>query len=161
MARVKKYKLGKHSLRELKGVRPELVWVVRRAIKLTTQDFTVLDGLRTIKEQEEYVHRGVSQTMESMHLPQEDGYSHAVDLVPYINGKLRWELEACYEIALAMREASRLQTVEIDIRWGGCWQRLDNNSRDPALMVEEYVARKRRQNKRAFIDAPHYELIGF
>ena len=156
---MKKYKLGKHSLRELKGVHPKLVLVVRAAIKITDQDFTVHDGIRTSEEQEEYVRRRVSQTMNSKHLPQEDGFGHAVDLVPYINGKLRWELDACYEIAMAVREASRLQCEPVAIRWGGCWQRLDDNDREPALMVEEYVTRKRRQNRRAFIDAPHYGLL--
>ncbi len=157
MARVR-YRLGRHSCNELRGVHTDLVRVVRLAIRLTEQDFTVHDGLRTIEEQEEYVRRRVSHTMKSMHLPQEeDGKGHAVDLVPYINGKLRWELMPCYVIAVAVRQAARERGVAI--RWGGSWQRLDNDVREPALMVEEYVSKRRRQGRRPFIDAPHYELL--
>lgn len=157
MARVR-YKLGKHSRSELRGVHPDLVGVVRLAIRLTDQDFTVHDGLRTIEEQLEYCRRGVSQTMASMHLPQEeDGKGHAVDLVPFINGKMRWELVPCYNIAVAMRQAAREKGVAI--RWGGCWQRLDDDTREPALMVEEYVSKRRRRGRRPFIDAPHFELM--
>lgn len=146
------YKLGTHSRRELKGVHADLVAVVKHAIKITGQDFTVHDGLRTIEEQREYVRRGVSRTMRSKHL---EGL--AVDLVPYINGKLRWELDACYDIALAVRTAA--EELGVPIRWGGPWARLDTDDRAPSLMVEEYAAKRRRQGRRAFIDAVHYELV--
>lgn len=145
------FKLGGHSRRELKGVRPDLVRVVKKAIIITKQDFTVHDGMRTKEEQREYVKRGVSQTMQSKHL-----VGHAVDLVPYINGKLRWELEACFEIALAMRQAA--EEVNLVIRWGGSWQKLNGDTRAPELMVEEYVSLRRRQARRPFVDAPHYEI---
>lgn len=152
------YKLGAHSRHELKGVHPDMVRVVRRAIRITEQDFTVHDGLRTIEEQEEYVRRSVSKNLKSMHLPQEDTKKgHAVDLVPFINGKLRWELEACFAIAQAVRQAAREEGVAI--RWGGPWARLDDDVRDPGLMVEEYVAKRRRQGRRPFVDAPHFELM--
>lgn len=150
------YKLGRHSLRELEGVHPDIVRVVKRAIEITEQDFTVHDGIRTEDEQREYVRRKVSRTMKSKHLPQPDGYGHAVDLVPYINGKLRWELEACYTIALAVRQAA--EELGVKIRWGGCWQRLDKDQRSPELMVEEYIALRRRQGRKPFVDAPHFEL---
>lgn len=84
------YSLGSKSRAELKGVHPDLVGVVERAIQITTQDFSVHDGLRTEAEQREYVRTGASQTMNSMHRTQADGFGHAVDLVPFINGKLRW-----------------------------------------------------------------------
>lgn len=151
------YKLGRHSLKELSNVHPDLVRVVKRAIAITEQDFTVHDGGRTIEEQREYVRRGVSQTMKSNHLVQEDGYGHAVDLVPYINRRLRWELEACYAIALAMRQAAK--ELKVQLRWGGCWRRLDTSDLDPALMVKEYISKRRRQGRRPFVDAPHYELV--
>ena len=67
------YQLGVRSRSELIGVEPRLVKTVEIAITLTKQDFSVHDGLRTIPEQREYVNRGVSWTMDSMHLPQADG----------------------------------------------------------------------------------------
>ena len=150
------YILGKHSRREFKGVHPDLIRVAERAIEITEQDFTNHDGIRMDEEQREYVRTGVSRTMASKHLRQPDGYGHAMDLVPYINGKLRWEMEACYEIARAVQKAAR--ELGVPIRWGGCWGRLDTSTRDPALLVEEYVTRRRRQGRRPFIDGPHYEL---
>ena len=151
------YYLGRHSIAELGGVHPELVRVVNAAIRITEQDFTVLDGARTIEEQREYVARGVSRTMKSRHLIQDDGYGHAVDLVPYINGKVRWELEPCYVVARAVRQAA--QGLGSGIRWGGCWSRLDTSDIHPARMVKEYIADRRRQVRRPFVDAVHYGLV--
>src|SRR3546814_18134845 len=77
--------LSKASLKELEGVKPELVATVKRAIEITIQDFTVFDGIRSVKEQQQHVANGTSQTMKSKHL---DGL--AVDLVPWV-GKPVWE----------------------------------------------------------------------
>lgn len=151
------YILGKGSLRELRGVHPNLIKVVHRTIEITEQDFTVVDGLRTLEEQKEYVRTGVSWTLKSFHLQQEDGFGHAVDLVPYINGKVRWELEPCYTIARAVRQAALDEGVPI--LWGGCWQRLDGSEVDLGLMVEEYISKRRRQGRRPTVDGPHYQLV--
>ncbi len=153
------YLLGKSSLKNLEGVHPDLVWIVQYAIRTTKQDFTVTDGIRTIDEQAEYVRRGVSQTMRSKHLIQSDGFGHAVDLVPWINGQARWELEACYKIMEAMRRAS--WEPECLLRWGGAWVRLYNETPlcAPDKLVEAYVKRKRQVGKPAFIDGPHYEMV--
>ena len=93
--------LGKSSLKELEGVTPKLVEVVKLAIQITTQDFTVYDGIRTLKEQEKYVKAGTSKTMKSKHL---DGL--AVDLVPWVNGKPVWDWNKIYPIVYAMDEAA-------------------------------------------------------
>lgn len=152
------YKLGNHSVKELRGVHPDLRKVVHRAIEITEQDFTVHDGLRTKDEQREMVRRRVSRTMKSKHLCQKkDGYGHAVDLVPYINGKLRWEMEACYVIAEAVKQAA--EELGVKIRWGACWQRIDGSSVGMELMVEEYIAKRRRQGVRPFVDGPHFEIV--
>ncbi len=45
------YVLGAKSPAELRGVDLDLVRVVERAIQITTQDFSVHDGLRTLDEQ--------------------------------------------------------------------------------------------------------------
>lgn len=150
------YKLGKRSKKELEGVHPDLVAVVERAIQITEQDFSVVDGLRTLKEQEEYVRRGVSRTMNSKHLPQSDGFSHAVDLVPYVGRRVVWEWPPIYVVAAAVQEASA--ELRVRLRWGGCWCRLDPR-RSPEVMVEEYVAKRRRSGRSAFPDGPHYELM--
>jgi len=154
------FELGGKSIRELEGVHPRPVEVVRRAITLSAQDFTVHDGLRTADEQRALVAGGASQTMDSNHLKQPDGFGHAVDLVPWIGGKPRWEWEAIYPIAAAMRLAAAELTV--DLTWGGCWDLpLAQIAATPGAMADAvagYVARRKAAGKNAFIDGPHYEL---
>jgi len=151
------YHLGHSSRNELDGVHPDLVAVVERAIEITEQDFSVADGLRTVEEQRENVERGVSKTMNSKHLPQDDGYGHAVDLVPYIDGKLQWEWQPIYVVARAMKQAA--EELGVHLRWGGFWGQLDGDDRDPEQMRDEYIARRKRLGRRVFVDGPHYELL--
>ena len=49
------YTLGVRSKARLKGVHPDLVKVVERAINLTTVDFTVLEGVRDPLRQKKLV----------------------------------------------------------------------------------------------------------
>ncbi|KHK65874.1 M15 family metallopeptidase [Pseudomonas frederiksbergensis] len=146
------FKLGDVSIFELKNVHEDLVSVVKRALELTVQDFVVHDGIRSVVEQKKLMTAGASKTMDSRHLT-----GHAVDLVPYINGKLRWEWEPIYKIADAVRIAAK--ELEIPIRWGGAW---DINFTDsealPEYLVLDYVNRLKKTGKKAFIDGPHFEL---
>lgn len=146
------FKLGTKSLEELEGVHEDLVKVVRRAIQLTVQDFAVHDGIRTLAEQKKLVESGASQTLESRHIT-----GHAVDLVPYVNGKLRWEWEPIYRIADAVRAAAK--EASIPLRWGGAWDITFTESSDTTSdLVEDYKNRRRRAGKSAFLDGPHFEL---
>ncbi len=153
------FKLGKGSIKNLEGVHPDLSWVVQYAITITAQDFAVTDGVRTKEEQAENVRTGVSQTMKSKHLIQPSGFGHAVDLVPWINGKARWELLPCYKVMEALRRASWAR--ECLLRWGGAWVPLYNETPLPAPegLVAAYSLRKRTLGKPAFIDAAHYEMV--
>lgn len=153
--------LGARSRAELQGVHPALVRVVERAIQITAQDFTVHDGLRTPAEQRAMVASGASQTLNSKHLRQADGYGHAVDLVPWINGKPRWEWPAIHPIAAAMWRASA--ELGVRIKWGGPWVMLDSiKGGTPADMlkaVNAYGDRQRAAKKPVFTDGPHFELV--
>jgi peptidoglycan L-alanyl-D-glutamate endopeptidase CwlK len=66
------------------GVHPLLISCVTLALRKYAQiDFGVGKGaVRTIEQQKVLLADGKSQTMNSKHLPQEDYYSHAVDLYP-------------------------------------------------------------------------------
>lgn len=154
------YSLGGRSLAELEGVHPKLVDVVKRAIQLTEQDFSVHDGLRTVAEQREYVRRGVSKTMNSMHMKQPDGFGHAVDLVPYINGQLRWEWRPIFVVAAAVRQVA--EELDVPLIWGGVWDRdfadIGTTPAEIEKAVNSYVARRRAAGKTAFIDGPHWQL---
>jgi len=156
------YTLGAKSIAELRGVHPDLVKVVNRTIQLTEQDFSVHDGLRTIEEQREYVRRGVSKTMNSMHMNQPDGWGHAFDLVPWINGQLRWEWKPIFVIASAVHKATT--ELGVTLTWGGVWDRTFNtlgpSAKDMETAVNAYVARRRGAGKTAFIDGPHWQLGG-
>jgi peptidoglycan LD-endopeptidase CwlK len=47
------------------------------------RDCRIIDGVRTRTEQIKNIEKGVSKTMNSKHLPQEDGLSHATDSIPW------------------------------------------------------------------------------
>src|SRR3546814_15285791 len=71
-----------------------------------------------VKEQQQHVANGTSQTMKSKHL---DGL--AVDLVPWV-GKPVWEWDRIYPIAFAMDQAATELGLASKIRWGGAWDRV-------------------------------------
>jgi len=152
------FTLGAGSRAELAGVHPALVAVVERAIVITAQDFTVHDGVRTLAQQRALVAKGASKTMNSRHLVKADGFGHAVDLVPWEGGKLRWEWPLIYPIAAAMCQAAR----EFDqaLIWGGVWdRRLDRLTPSAEALkaaVAEYCVRHPGPD---FIDGPHFELV--
>lgn len=164
------YALGAGSRKEMTGVHPALTAIIEEAIALTEQDFTVHDGLRTEAEQRDYVRRGVSKTMNSKHMKQADGFSHAVDLVPFINGKLRYEWKPIFVIAGAVRQALDIVNARragvgkapIKLIWGGVWDRdfasLPADPKGMEAAVNAYVSRRRKMGKTAFIDGPHFEL---
>ena len=147
--------LGKASLKELEGVKAELVSVVELAIQLTTQDFTVFDGIRTLKEQQQHVASGTSQTMKSKHL---DGL--AVDLVPWVNGKPVWDWTKIYAIAFAMDQAATQLGCADKIRWGGAWDRvLSDFGGSNAEYKKECEAYAKRHPGKDFLDGPHFEWV--
>lgn len=146
------FSLSPKSLQELQGVHTDLVAVVKRAIQITSQDFAVHDGIRTLEEQKKLVNSGASKTMNSRHLT-----GHAVDLVPYVNGKLRWEWEPIYVIADSVRKAAK--DLGTPIRWGGAWDLNLTETNEPTKdIVEDYRNRRQAEGKNAFLDGPHFEL---
>lgn len=111
----KTFVLGSRSLTNLKGVHPDLVKVVKRAIQLTECDFTVIEGLRKSQRQAQLVKQGASQTSNSRHLT-----GHAVDLGAWVNGTVSWDWKYYYQIEKAMKQASK--ELNIPIEWGGDWK---------------------------------------
>jgi peptidoglycan L-alanyl-D-glutamate endopeptidase CwlK len=129
-----------------------MVAVVEKAITISEQDFSVICGLRTVKEQEALVAKGASQTMKSKHL---EGL--AVDLMAYIDGG-RWELNLYDEIADAIRKAAI--ELEVNVRWGAAWHKTLNEWDGTAEdLMNEYIDLRRSQGRRPFIDGPHFEIV--
>lgn len=143
--------LSSTSIARLNGVDDRLVRVVKRALELSTQDFAVLEGLRTKEHQRELVRKGASQTMNSNHIT-----GRAVDLVPIVDGKVSWDWRYYYPIAEAMRKAAK--ELGIQVKWGGSWEVLNTTDAPTTKLVENYVATRRKQGRKAFTDGPHFEL---
>lgn len=152
------YRLGSLSQSRLQDVQVDLARVVRRAIELTEQDFQVFEGLREPERQRELVLKGASRTMESYHLADKYGMSHAVDLVPFIGGKVQWQEQPCLAIARAMHRAAK--QFAVPVTWGGTWSPL--TALDPQALddeVDRYVSRFWAEHgRRPLVDLPHYQV---
>lgn len=148
------FKLSQRSLGRLEGVKPELVDVVKRAIELTTVDFGVTEGVRTVERQKELVEKGASQTMKSKHIT-----GDAVDLMAYIGGKGCWELNVYDEVADAMKAAAK--ELDVKIKWGAAWSVdcLNDWEGTSEEAMNSYIDLRRSQGRRPFIDGPHFELV--
>lgn len=148
------FQLSQKSLNKLQGVNPKLVQVVKRAIQLSTVDFGISEGLRTLETQRKYVAAGKSQTMASKHLE-----GKAVDLIAYVDGNISWELNLYDNIADAMAKAAK--ELNVPLRWGAAWNVPDiskwNGTMESAM--NHYIDTRRKEGKRPFIDGPHFELV--
>jgi peptidoglycan L-alanyl-D-glutamate endopeptidase CwlK len=147
------FTLSDRSKSRLEGIEPKLIALTELAIDYTKIDFGVTCGMRTVAEQQELVDSGASQTMDSKHIS-----GQAVDVVAYIGSRITWELNVYDDIA----DAFKIAAIETDtpIRWGAAWHIPD--IREWGGTMEEamnaYVDLRRRQGRRPFIDAPHFEL---
>ncbi|KFK98117.1 M15 family metallopeptidase [Serratia sp. Ag1] len=125
------FRFSQRSEGNLVGVNPALVKVVRRALELSTVDFSVIEGKRTMERQKQLVAAGASKTMASRHLT-----GHAVDLFP-VGGN--WNDYKCWLPVLdAMHQAGK--ELGVPLRFGITWT--DNPGDTPAK----------------FLDAPHVEM---
>ena len=115
------FTFSRRSRNALIGVHPDLVRVVELALESTSVDFTVVEGLRSLDKQREYLAKGVSKTLKSRHLRQSDGYGHAVDLYPYYDGSVQVHapIEKFQTVADAMQRAA--QTLNVSITRGIDW----------------------------------------
>jgi len=122
--------LGKGSIAALKGIHPDLVKVITEAIKDTPVDFTVTDGVRTTAQQKALYSKGRTAggsivtnadgvKNKSNHQVKADGYGHAVDLYPYVNGKVDFNDSANNLSIIAAHIKATAKCLGIAITWGG------------------------------------------
>lgn len=129
---------------------PDLIRVCVRALALSDTDFAIVQGRRTLDEQRAIYAQGretpaqvnqlrklamlpvisafeagkiVSWTMKSRHLPQADGYGHAIDIGVYIAGVLDWSEQHYEHVAPFFKEAAK--ELNVPIVWGGDWKDKD------------------------------------
>jgi len=99
----------------MRGLHPDLLQVVHRALQLTTVDFMVVEGLRSLPRQRQLVAQGKSRTLNSRHLT-----GHAIDLCAIERGKLKWGPPDSTAVAAAMKSAA--EELQVDVEWGGDWR---------------------------------------
>lgn len=136
------YKFSKTSLTRMKGVHPDLLRCAILALQKSQVDFLVGrdGGIRTPERQKELLSEGSTETLNSKHLPQDDGLSHAIDLWVWFKGRVPWEDKDLWtQLASAMLDAAK--ELGITIRWGGDWD-MDGDTTD-----------------QSFNDWPHFELV--
>lgn len=127
-------KFSKKSLAKLETCHPDLRRLFHEVIK--NVDCTIIEGVRSEQTQIEYVRTGKSKTMNSKHLEQADGYSHAADVMVYPIDWNNWKrnyLFAGYVKGIADK-------LGIDLRMGSDW----DGDMDPT--------------DQSFHDLPHFEL---
>jgi peptidoglycan L-alanyl-D-glutamate endopeptidase CwlK len=108
------------SRESLRSVHPDLARVAERALELTTVDFILTEGKRTLAKQREYIRSGASRTLRSRHIPamNESGFAEALDIMPLEAGKVRDDL--CPVVAKAFYKAAA--ELGVDLQWGGDWR---------------------------------------
>ena len=152
------FKLSNRSLEKLEGVNPLLVDTVKRAIQLTKVDFGVIYGVRSLAEQKRLHEAKMPHDMKPKHLIQEDGTSHAVDLMAYDGSNPSWDIVMYDDIADAMKAAAKETGAKI--RWGAAWNidSITDWERPMEDAMNNYIDVRRNQGRRPFIDGPHFEL---
>lgn len=103
------------SLRNLKGIHPDLRRVIDRALQESPLDFIVIEGLRTRERQAQLVASGASQTMNSRHIT-----GHAVDLLPIGPNGAAFDWPLYHQLGPAVKAAARKEGVKLE--WGGDWR---------------------------------------
>jgi peptidoglycan L-alanyl-D-glutamate endopeptidase CwlK len=117
--------LNAASEKKLANVKPALVRLVRRAAELTKQDFQIVQGNRTQKEQDALYAQGrtkpgkrVTWTRNSKHIG-----GNAIDFAALVNGKISWNEKLYPAIGKAFKQAAA--ELGQSMVWGGDWQNRD------------------------------------
>lgn len=119
------FNFSSSSAKRLNGVNPQLVDVLKAALYDANcpYDFGIIQGMRTLSQQRQYLASGASKTLKSKHLKQADGFSHAADIKIVINGvyqktapKYSELNEHIQNVAARMRRNGQISII---IGWGG------------------------------------------
>ncbi|MDV4070305.1 hypothetical protein CMT45_01075 [Elizabethkingia anophelis] len=133
------YKLGERSLKNLEGVHPNLVKVIKAAIANSPIDFTITEGLRSDQRQKDLYAQGRTKpgmrvtnkdgiksisNHQDMADGKRDGLGKAVDLYPFFLGKVQINhpdtIKNLKLIATHIKSVAK--ELGIGIVWGGDWK---------------------------------------
>jgi len=150
----RKYHYSNNSKAELATCHDDLQIVFNEVIKVTNVDLIIVNGNRSIQEQQDMYAQG--RTKPGAIITNVDGVNDigkhnelpakAVDICCYVNGKASWEIKhLCYLGGVVMSTANRLYEegkIKHRIRWGGNWDG------DGEIISDQNL-----------VDGPHYEII--
>ena len=88
---MKEHKFGKRSKENLSGVKPEVVKLCKKALRYSTVDFSIIDGLRTPQQQREMYDAGKSE-LDGTNKISDHQTGYAVDVIPVVKGNV-WDTE--------------------------------------------------------------------
>lgn len=108
------FKFSQRSLGKLQGVNPNLISVAYRALEISSIDFGITEGVRTMQRQKALYLQGKSKTLTSRHLT-----GHAIDVIAYPTSTGSWDFSYYEIIAKAFKQAAL--ELNINIEWGGDW----------------------------------------
>lgn len=126
---------SKRSTDNLIDVHPLLVEVMNEAIKNPPYDFTITEGVRSTQRQQELYAQGRTKpgavvtnvdgvVNKSNHQTKADGMGYAVDLYPYVGGKV--DVNAVKELkAIGEHIVKVAKEMKINVEWGGHWKMCD------------------------------------
>lgn len=129
------YKLGTRSKENLVGIHPNLVKIIESAIINSPCDFTITEGVRTTKRQQELYAQGRTVKgiivtnkdgikSKSNHQVKSDGYGYAVDLYPFFLGQVQINhkdtIKKLKDISNHIKKTAK--DLNIKIIWGGDWK---------------------------------------
>jgi len=109
------HELDARSERNLRGVHPDLVAVMREAIRRHPVKATITEGLRTLERQRKLLAAGASRTLRSRHLT-----GHAVDVVFIMDRRARWDWPLYKDFADTVKAVAKEKGIRVV--WGGDWR---------------------------------------
>lgn len=139
------YAFGPKSVKALTTCHPDLAAVMHKALSYGVMDFSILEGARTTKRQQELfaqqkskidgvarfskhqVGKGVGRTL-----------SDAVDIAPY---PLDWKNKLAFHVLVGLVFAAAAE-LNIKVRWGGDWDG-DFSAKDQSFHDLPHIERVR------------------
>ena len=134
------YKFGETSKQRLATCHGDLIVFAHTAIENTPVDFTIVCGERDKEAQEKAFNDGFSKALFGQS-PHNYGPSFAVDIAPYVNGKIVWDIDdpdfkkLVFHLKQTAHNLFEDGAINNRIEWGGDWT--------------------------SFVDYPHWQLRGW